>query len=72
MRQILVKRISEEKKAVSVIINGITKGYRTMAFNDVHKMLAVIDMFQHKFGLKDKDIVYNFKLGGEHHDYNHQ
>lgn len=60
MKQILVKRISEEKKAVSVIINGITKGYRTMNFNDDRKMNAVINMFQHKFGLNDKDIVYNF------------
>nr|DAV81740.1 MAG TPA: hypothetical protein [Caudoviricetes sp.] len=60
MKQILVKRISEEKKAVYVIINGITKGYRTMDFKDVRKMLAAINMFQRKFGMTDKDIVYSF------------
>lgn len=60
MKQILVKRISEEKKQVSLIVNGLTKGCRTMALNDDRKMLAVINMFKLKFGIKDKDIVYNF------------
>lgn len=60
MKQILVKKIADNKKSVSVIVNGITKGYRTMAFNDDRKMLSVISMFERKFGIKDRDIVYIF------------
>ena len=60
MKQILVKKIADNKKSVSVIVNGITKGYRTMAFNDDRKMLSAISMFERKFGIKDRDIVYIF------------
>ena len=58
MKNIIIKRISDNKKLVSVIENGITKGFRTMAINDDRKTLAAINLFKLKFGILDKDIIY--------------
>lgn len=50
----------ENKNIVKVVINGITKAYRTSLVGDNKKLISHINMFKLKFGFKDKDIEYNF------------
>lgn len=59
MKQMSVER-KENKNIVKVVINGITKAYRTSLVGDNKKLISHINMFKLKFGFKDKDIEYNF------------